>query len=139
MATTLQGFIDELIPVIRAVSDINFVPDDPSATIPNFPAAVVYADSGRASVGPPEVVTYWHNITVACVTNLLDLPHAHRILTPKIETVIEAIYSAFYTNTFTSLENIASIDYTFQPITWGGVDMIGFFITMQEVKMQRNI
>ena len=139
MATTLQTFIDELIPVIRAVSDINFVPDDAPDTIATFPAGVVYPDSGRMALGPPEVTTYHHNIVVAIMTPLVDLAHASRILTPKLEPVVEAIYTAFTNNTFTTLENIASMSYTFQPVEWGGISLVGFFITLEEVKVQRNL
>jgi len=137
MATTLQGFIDELIPVIRDVSDINFVPDDPAATIPNFPAAIVYAESGRSLQRPAGVATYYQNITVAVLTNIPDLPHAHRIITPTLETIIEAIYTKFNAVGFTSVEEIGDINYSFQPTEWGGIDLIGFFLTLQDVKFQR--
>ena len=137
MATTLQGFIDELIPVIRDVSDINFVPDDPSASLPAFPAAVVYAESGRALQRPAGVATYYHNVTVAVLTNIPDLPHAHRIITPTLETIIEAIFTKFNDIGFTSVEEIGEIGYSFQPTEWGGVELIGFFLTLQDVKFQR--
>ena len=135
--TTLQGFIDELIPVIRAVADINFVPDDPSEQLPAFPAAIIYTSGGRAVHGPATIATYYANVTIAVVSNVLDLPHAHRIMLPKIEPICEAIITQFHGAGFTGLENIPSMEWTFGASQWGGIDVLGFFITLDDVKYQR--
>lgn len=137
---TLQSLIDQLTPIVRDVTDINFVPDDPTEEIPTFPACIIYADSGRVLYGAKPDARYYHNIVIAVLTELdsLGLPRAHRMITPKLETIADTIYDKIDDGTITDLENIPSMSYTFQPVQWGAFNMFGFFLTLEEVKIRRT-
>jgi hypothetical protein len=137
---TLQSVIDQLTPVVRDVTDIAFVPDDPTEEVMSFPACIIYADSGRVEYGAYPDIKYYHNVVIAVLTDLdnLGLPLAHRMVTPKLEQIGEAIYDAIDDGTITDIENLPSMSYTFQPIEWGGYPMFGFFLTLEEIKIRRT-
>lgn len=138
---SIEGFLDELIPVIRGASGIRYVPDDPPASIANDPAAVVWLAEGRCEIGPPELATYHYGVRVALVTSIQNTAIANQRILPKIETVIEAVWNKLRDtlSPFTEAQNIEAITFTYGPIQWGDVWFFGALIDLEEVKIQRAL
>ena len=136
---SIEGFLDELIPVIRGASGIRYAPDDPPSNIANDPAAIVWLSEGRCEIGPPEVATYHYTVRVALVTSMQNIAVANQRILPKIETVIEAVWDKLRSTTapFTETQNIEQITFTYGPIEWGDVWFFGALMDLENVKSQR--
>jgi hypothetical protein len=85
-------------------------------------------------------IRYYHNLVIAVLTELdsIGLPLAHRMITPKLEAVAEAIYDGIDDGSITAIENLPQMTYTFQPIEWGAFRMFGFFLTLEDIKIRRD-
>jgi hypothetical protein len=138
---TLEGFIDELIAVVRSASGIKYAPDDPPASIANDPAAIVWLTDGRSVIGPPELATYHHGVRVGLITSLQDTKIANQRILPKIETVIEAIWNKLRSSSdgFDHCQNIEQITFTYGPIQWADIWYFGALIDLEDVKIQRTL
>ena len=138
---TLEGFLDELIGVVRDVSGIAYAPDDPPSQIATGPAAIVWLTEGRCIIGPAEVATYHHTVRIGLMTALQNTSIANQRILPRIEPVIEAIWNKLKSsaNGFDNCENIERITYTYGPIEWGGVWQLGAVLDLEEVKIQRTL
>lgn len=136
---SLEGFIDELIGVVRAASGIRYVPDDPPSALATGPAAVVWLTDGRSVIGPPEVVTYHHTVRVGLLTAMQNIAVANQGILPKIETVIDAIWSALRGGRLTNCQNIGNVTFTYGPVQWGDVWYFGAVIDIEDVKIQRTL
>jgi hypothetical protein len=136
---TLEGFIDELIAVVRSASGINYAPDDPPASIANDPAAIVWLTSGRAIMG--EWITYKHNVRIGLLTSLQNTAIANQRILPKIETVIDAIAAKqkSSSNPFVNCAIIEEVTYTYGPIQWGDIWYFGALIDLGEIKIERTL
>lgn len=136
---SLEGFIDEVIDVVRGASGIRYAPNDPPSTIATDPAAVVWLASGRNIMAPPGVVTYHHGVRVGLMTGMGNIAVANQRILPRIEPVIEAIWGRFLSPGFTHCQNIEQITFTYGPIEWGGVWLFGALIDLEGVKIQRAL
>ena len=133
----LQGFVDEVIALIRAVDGIDFVPDEPQLMPTILPMSTVYASSGRGRHAPAGAMTYWHDVRIAFVGPLDNLEQVNDLITGKLEAIVEAVYDNL--GSYTNAVNIGDFDYTFGPIQWGGMDVYGLMLDFREVKIQRNL
>lgn len=136
---SLEGFLDELIAVVRGVSGIAFVPDDPPARLANHPAGVVWLTGGRSVIGPPGVSTYHHDVRLGLMTAIENTAVANQRILPQLEPVIEAIWARLAGSAFTNCQNIGEITYTYGPIQWADVWYFGAIIDLAEVKIQRDL
>ena len=141
---TLEGFLDELIGVVRAASGIRYAPDDPPSAIATDPAAVVWVTNGRILPGPwstkadgsmAVALDYHHSVRVGLLTSMQNIALANQRILPKIETVIEAIHAA---RPYANCENIEEVAFTYGPIQWGDVWYFGAIIDLGDVKIQRT-
>lgn len=135
---TLEGFMDELIEVVKAASGIRYAPSDPPSTIATDPAAIVWLMDGRSVIGPPEIATYHYTARVGLLTSIQNIAVANQKVLPKIETVINAVWSKLKSSAagFTNCQNIENITFTYGPIQWGDVWYFGALIDLEEVKIQ---
>ncbi len=136
---SLEGFLDELIGVVRAASGMRYVPDDPPSQIATSPAALIWLTDGRSVIGPPEVATYHHTVHVALVTGMDNIATANQRILPQIEPVIEAIWNRLRGAGFANCQNIEQVVFTYGPIQWGDVWYFGAMIDLEEVKIQRTL
>jgi hypothetical protein len=136
---TLEGFLDELIAVVRDVSGIAFVPDDPPARLASHPAGVVWLTGGRSVIGPPGLATYHHDVRIGLMTAIENTAVANQRILPQIEPVIEAIWTGLTTSAFVNCQNIEGITYTYGPIQWADIWYFGAIIDLEEVKIQREL
>lgn len=138
---TIEGFLDELIDVVGAVSGIAYAPEDPPSQIATGPAAIVWLTEGRSVIGPPELATYHHTARVGLLTALQNMAIANQRILPRIEPVIEAIWRKLKSSTdgFDNCQNIERITYSYGPVEWGGVWQFGAIIDLEEVKIQREL
>lgn len=136
---SLEGFLDELIDVVRAAGGIRYAPDDPPTQIATDPAAVVWLADGRSLMAPPGVVTYHHGVRVGLLTSMQNIALANQRILPRVEGVIEAIWGALGRSAFTNCQNIGQITFTYGPVEWGGVWQFGAVIDIEDVKIQRTL
>lgn len=135
---SLEGFIDELIKVVRDASGIRYAPDDPPSALATDPAAVVWLTSGRILRGPygaNVALDYHHSIRIGLLTSMQNIALANQRILPKIETVVEAVMKA---RPYANCENIEEVTFTYGPIQWGDVWMFGALIDLGDVKIQRT-
>lgn len=138
---TLEGFLDELIVVVRQASGIRYAPDDPPSSIATDPAAIVWLADGRCTNAPLGVATYLHGIRIGLLTGMANISTANQKILPKIETVIEAILAKWQPGVtgFSNAQTLGAITYTYGPVEWGGVWYFGAVIDLEEVKIQREL
>lgn len=136
---SLEGFVDELIAVVRQASGIRYAPDDPPTQIATDPAAVVWLTSGRNIMAPAGVITYHYTVRVGLLTSMQNIATANQRILPRVEPVIEAIWGRLAASGFANCQNIGQITFTYGPVEWGGVWQFGAVIDLEEVKIQRTI
>jgi len=135
---TLQGFIDEVITVIRDNSSVvNYVPDEVPLSLPDTPASPVWTSSGVATSGPPGQMKYLHNVRVGILGSLEHMDKINDIFLPEYETITEAIQSK-HDSGFTNADTYGDMTYTYGPIEWAGMMAFGFLITIENVKIRRT-
>ena len=125
--------------MVRDASGIRYAPDDPPSSLATDPAAVVWLTDGRSVIGPPDVATYHHTVRIGLLTAMSNIATANQRILPRLEPVIEAVWSRFRSPGFTHCQNIGQITYTYGPVEWGGVWQFGAIIDLEEVKIQRTL
>ena len=136
---SLEGFLDELIAVVRQASGIRYAPDDPPSQIAASPAAVVWLASGRNIMAPPGVSTSHYGVRVALLTSMDNIATANQVILPRIETVVEAIWRGLTAGRLSNCQNIGQILLSYGPVEWGGVWLFGATIDLEDVKIQRTV
>ena len=138
---SLEGFIDGVITEMREVTGIKYVPDDPSPDPVNWPFSPVSAVSGRAFQSPFGLVRYLHDVQIGLLAphNDANEEEANQIILPKLETIIEKLYTEHNAGTFTDISTFADIDYTYGVIEWAGINFFGLILTIRDVKIQNTI
>lgn len=133
MAQTLAGFIDECLTVIRTVSGLNSIPDNPTNRPGNPPYATIYASTGLDKQGPGAARTSLDGVTIAVLVPLTDMAAWIDLLLPLRETVPQALYDQLVGAGFTHTQNFNEIECSLGPIDWGEVTMFGWLFTIREV------
>lgn len=138
---SIEGFLDEVIGIVRAVTGIAYAPNDPPSAIAADPAAVVWLTDGRAEIGPPELATYHYGVRVGLFTSMQNIAIANQKILPRIEPVIEVIWNRLRSATtpFANCQNIEQITFTYGPIQWGDIWYFGALIDLEGVKIQREL
>lgn len=142
---TLEGFLDELIGVVRVASGIRYAPDDPPSQIATTPAAIVWLLDSRVIGGPSTIVEYHHTVRVGLLTTMQNIAVANQVILPRIEPVIEAIWQKLLADRFGG--NVDGFGgnssqfatYTYGPVQWGEVWYFGAVIDLEDVKIQRTL
>ena len=134
----LEGFLDELIAVVRGASGIRYAPDDPPSTLATGPAAIVWLSEGRCVMATPGVATYHYTVRVGLLTAMDNIALANQRILPRIEPVIEAIWDKLRAAPgFEDAQNIEQITFTYGPVQWGDIWHFGALIDLEDVKIQR--
>lgn len=130
---TLQGFIDDVVTELRTVSGIKYVPGDIPSRLEKWPASPVWAVTGATRIEFEEVVHYTHEVRVGLLGPADDMHKISRVLTGKLEDVIENIYGKYAADGFSDIDAMGDISYTFGPIEWAGSVQFGFLLTIHGV------
>ena len=134
MAQTLDGFIDECIAVIRDVSGIETVPDNPVGQVGASPFSTVYTTAGRDRGGPGDKRTSLDDVTIAVMVHQSAMRRWIDTLLPMRESVPQALYDRLNgVEGFTHSQNFNEINVFFGPIDWGEVQMFGWLFTIEQV------
>lgn len=138
---SIEGFIDEVIGVVRAVSGIRYAPDDPPAQIATHPAAVVWLTGGNVILGPDTLIEYHYQVRIGLITAIQNVTTANQRILPQIEPVIEAIAARQRSavTPFANSINIEEVTFTYGPIQWADVWYFGALIDLGDVKIQRTL
>ena len=142
----LQGFIDEVLEVLRGLSHVNYVPDNPDISPRIYPYLTVYMTTGVTKGEPAGYVqTDLTDVTIAMVVPLEDMAKAVEFLLPYREQIPRALYKHFYRQTANvnsdHVQHLGeSITINMSPIDWpSGQPMFGYLITLNGVKIQNEI
>lgn len=138
---SIESFIDEVIRLVRAVSGIQYAPDDPPGQLATHPAAVVWLTGGRVIMGPDTLVEYHYTVRIGLVTSMQNMALANQRILPQIEPVIEAIAGKQrdLASPFVNSINIDEVTFTYGPIEWADVWYFGALIDLGDVKIQRTL
>jgi len=142
----LQGFIDEVLEVLRGLAHVNYVPDNPDLDPRIYPYITVYMTTGT-SVGEPAgyVQKDLTDVTIAMIMPLDNLEKSIEFLLPYREQIPMALYKHFYRNgngvNSDHAQHIGEgITINMSPIEWPqGQQMFGYLITLNGVKIQNEI
>ena len=126
---------------MRSLSGIRTAPAYPPDSASAFPFCVTFPETGIIEIGPPEVLTALHNITIEIHVGRKDLPKDIEAVIGFAETIPNLLVKklkddSYWNNTITTFTNIT---YTFGPLEWGGIGTIGFRFSVNGVKIKTTI
>lgn len=134
MAQTLDGFIDECLTVIRTVSNIGSIPDNPTARPGTTPFSTIYSTTGSDKGGPGAKRTSLDAVTIAVLVSFTSMDRWMDKLLPLRETVPQALYTQLNsTEGFTHTQNFNDISVFLGPVDWGELQMFGWLFTIEQV------
>lgn len=142
---TLEHFMQELAADLAEIPGIVFAPRHPPEKIAVFPCAVPYNVTGRIVHAPQNLITYLHTVQIAVLTARKDSDKDNEIIIPFLEKVTEKIFLRLSINgtMYSDLETIGDADesasYVYTALPWGGQDYLGYLITLNNVKIQRDL
>lgn len=139
MSSTYQAAIDALSAIIRAVSGVRVVPDDPPDNINIYPFAVVYDGGGQDIFDAPGSRRSLDSLIVEVHFSRKDLQKAIQQAMPLRDTIANAIMDD---PTITStVDTFESLSRTFGPLAWGdpAVQNVGYRFTLNNVKRRTVI
>jgi len=136
---TLQKAIDQIQTEVGAISGIRAAPDEPPDQISVYPFAVCFADNGTYDIGPPEVMTGLHTITLELHIARKDLTRDVQKAMVYAKSIPNAIYKGFTDGNLAAIATLSTIRYEFGALGWGGIDTLGFRFFIEGVKTQDAI
>jgi hypothetical protein len=135
--SSIQDAIDAINVLLRAVSGIRVVPDDPPDSMNIYPFAVVYPGSGTWDQGVPGERLGLCSLIVELHVARRDLPTAVQHALTFADTVPDALMAD---PTLTgSVSTYGVIEWTFGPLAWGDTPTIGWRYTLTNVKIREDI
>ena len=140
----LQGFIDEVLEVLRGLFDHAYIPDNPDINPGIWPYATVYMTNGTSKGEPAGYVQKdLTDVVIALVVPLEDYAKAFDFLLPYREQIPMALFKYFYKDGTRSAhaQHIGTeINLTMGPIEWPqGQQMFGYLITLSDVKIENEV
>ena len=138
--TQLLDAIGEIIDEIKTISGIRSAPDEPPESTDLFPFVVVYPGSGVYEVGNPIGYTRaLHNIVIELHVARKDLPRNYSTVMSLIDEIPIELGKLLKASGFSDLSTFESIEYSFLPMSYGGVDTLGVQYTITDVKIQVSL
>lgn len=141
----LQGFIDEVLQVLRGLFDYAYTPDNPSINPGTFPYVTVYMANGTSKGEPAGLISKdLTDVVIVIVVPLEDYAKAVNFLLPYREQIPIALYKWFYVDDdggSAHAQHIGTeINFTMGPIEWPqGQQMFGYLITLSDVKIENEV
>ena len=135
--TQLLDAIGEIIDEIKTISGIRSAPDEPPESTDLFPFVVVYPDYGIYEYGMP--IGYeraLHNIAIELHVARKDLPRNYSTVMNLIDEIPMELGKLLKASGFSNLSTWESIEYTFQAMSYGGVETLGVRYIINGVKIQ---
>lgn len=140
MADGLIDFMTQVRTVLATVSGLSWVSSSfATGASANWPAATIYAATGRASIGPPELMTTYDDITIAVLTPFEPFDKRVAQLLPFRESVPLALFAALRAGTFTAAKNFTTIESFFGEIELGGQSWLALTFTLKDRKEQHSL
>ena len=131
----LQEIVDEL----KNLSDLRYVPDEPTKTGIRFPFVVVYPPTGEFKKGSAGFFTGLHNINIELHIEEKDLPRDYKQVIDLFQAIPKQLMSGQENGRFSGGFTWEKITYTFGPMIWAGVETIGVTYTMVNAKVQDTV
>jgi hypothetical protein len=134
---TLQAIVDQVQDVVAAITGVRAAPHEPPDSISVYPFAVAFVKSGTWTLGRPSgCMTGLHDIVIELHTGVRkDLARDVATAMGYAKSVPQAIGDAQLVHvSLTALAAIGSMSYEFGPLSWNGMDTIGWRWTLHDVK-----
>lgn len=142
MAEAIETAVEEIVNVLRTVSGLRNVPINPPETMSYEVFAVVYPFSGTFDIGPIGTRKGLHQISVDILTKRIDIAKSIAILKPLLDTVSYALISQVSTGGSifnNSIDTYSSLTYNWLSTDYAGVPVVGYHMTMIDVKIMVNL
>jgi len=151
MTQPLDACINQVVAVLRTVSPFthsNQVPINPTSIQSYSDFVLVYPSTGTFTVNPLGTKKALHNISVDAFTKNMDPARAISTIKPWIDTISTALIQEVSYDSDSNpggqfgntIETFVSVDYSFiTQADYGGVPVIGYHFTMNEVKILVNL
>lgn len=128
----LTVLMAEIVAACEAVSGISFAPAHPPDQASHGPFAIVYLSNGEAGIRSSAKVEHRSEITVHVGLALQNMAHADTIVLPLGQKLIKALFQGLYDGTINP-QNFEDIRYVYGPFVWGGMQMFGWSLTLENV------
>jgi len=140
MTHNITNAIAEIAEVVAAVTGINAPQATPHENTSEFPMAMVYIFDGLVSSPSYGVMMDLDNIAIDILTPHRDISDDLPALHAVLDACKKALWSEIALDTGgrfdSSIDTFQDIAISFLPnYTWAGVDMIGYRLVMQGVKL----
>jgi len=139
----LQGFISEVLQIVRGIPHLRYVPDNPPLQVPFWPMVTMYASSGTVNTEgqPSGIFKELHNPSIAVVVPLDNLERANEFMLPLIQAIpYEIKKGLIHDGRSGHAHTFGEIEYTLGPIEWPqGLDMFGLLFTINNVKVENTV
>jgi hypothetical protein len=133
MTERIESAVAAVVTAVDTVTGIVQVPVNPPDTVNVATFAVVYAQSGTINNGVIGAKKALHNISVDLLTKRTDLARDMARIKPFVDTIPAALLAD---PTFGgTLQTFESITYELITPDYGGVPVIGYKFTMNNVKI----
>lgn len=147
MTEAIETAVSEIVTVLRSVLDANSVPVNPPEQMSKDTFAVVYPERGSVDVSPIGTRESLHAISIFLLTVRSDLARDIARVKPYIDTISNALLSemtydsdgnqgGIFNN---SIDTFGSLTYQQVSTDYGGVPVIGYQFTMEDVKIKVNL
>lgn len=122
----IQTIVDEIQNVIKGLEGMRHTPDDPPEQPSGYPFGVTQVGTGRFDSGSlGKILTdESHRVTAFILVNRQDLPRSVQESTPYADLFRAGLQTDPTLNG--SVLIVQSVDYSYGPISWGGVDLVGY-------------
>lgn len=143
MTQTLTGAITAIAAVVAGVNGVKSAPAMPTEQMSDYPFAMTYLTGGNIEVSPIGTRRSLISVAIDLLTPRRDLALDMAILLPFVDSIPAALLAEVSDggDIFSgNIETFGSIAITFLPgVDFGGVPMIGYRFSMENVKLQVNL
>ena len=148
MTQSLVNACSEIVTVLRNTGAFGQVPLNPPSVVSYSEFALVYPSNGNVAIGEVGTRMSLHNISIDILTKNMDIARAFTRIIPIIDIVSHALeFQISYDSDDNiggqfnnSIDTFSRFTYNYIPPTdYGGVPVIGYHCTMEDVKIRTNL
>ena len=130
--TEISEILHEIVHICDSVSGINFAPTNPPDQASQSPFAIVYMSGGTASIKAGASVAHHTEVTIQAGLPLREMARANEVILPLGQDLILALFQGLKDGDINP-QNFDSMRYLYGPFVWGGVQMFGWTITIENL------
>lgn len=138
---SLETVITQVQAYLAGVSGIRKAPSKPPDQINLFPFAVTYPFTGRWTMAPAGSKTGLHDLVIELHVARKDLPRDYALAIAFAESIPNELFLRLKDDSKWNgtIDTFGDVTYEFLPMTYGGVETLGWRFTVENVKIQSNV